>query len=215
MNHIDQHFNRLQPTITVPFFTDYWGSYNIREFTKHPITWADPDYESMFNDFDKRVLRQYNQADKDTLMKDILEPCDAFVCKDLYAQQMGQENFEKLLEETNTEVSMNFSDTETFERICFSMTNGAMSNILKIGAFVDYKQLGILVNNYPFRVKVLLHRLPEQFSLSKETLKEYTPVNVLEDINLMYTEYREYNYEVGVKLDNDRTVNSIVTEYRF
>jgi hypothetical protein len=106
-----------QPLITVPFFTDAQFNYNIREFDKHPIVWADKDYQNLFNDFDKRILKQHVQADKDIFLREILNPCDVLITKELYSQQMGEESLGELLEETGTEYAFPFPDDVAFEQL--------------------------------------------------------------------------------------------------
>lgn len=212
---ISGHYNQLQPTIVVPFFTDYWYNYHIREFNNHPITWMDKDYHKLFNDFDRQAFKQHNQVDKETFLQEILGPCEGLLCKELYATQMGNENLEKLLEESETEVSFNFPDNDAFSQLCFSMCNGIMSQTTMFGGFIDYKQLGELINHYPFRVKVVLHKLPKNLSLTPQDLEHYTSVNVFENVDLNTVRHHFYQYNVPFNLDDNRTIAIDIEEYQF
>jgi hypothetical protein len=202
-----------QPTIVVPFFTDWYFNYNVREFDNHPIAWADKDYLNLFNDFDRRIIKQHNQVDKDTILKDVMNPCSILLSKKLYTEQMGEEYLEGLLEDTGTEYAFSVHDDDTLSQMYFTLSSGAMNQLDKVVAFLDYKQLGILINEYSFPVKLVIHRLPKNLSMSVDTRNEYTLVNVFEHVRT--NEYDRYDFQVTFDLEDNKKITTDITEFYF
>jgi hypothetical protein len=94
-----------------------------------------------------------------------------------------------------------------------------LNQLNNVAAFLDYKQLGTLITEYPIPVKVVLHALPSNLSLTEPVKREkdLTPVNVFEDIHDgIFSEYCDrFDYQTTFELEDDKKVTARVYEFYF